>query len=153
MNIRAATMQDLDQIIVLSKEILEFHDKLLPNYFSPNNDEARNTRTANLITYPDAIFLVATDDEDKVVGYIIAQIIDTPRYVRHIRCDINELGITASARKMGAGRALIETLKAECSRRGVQEMHLSVYLNNKNAVAFYEKMGFAPDSQRMVMDL
>ena len=52
------------------------------------------------------------------------------------------IDLTASARRMGIGSALIDTLKAELASRGIARLQLTVGSKNVSAVRFYKKNGF-----------
>jgi ribosomal-protein-alanine N-acetyltransferase len=56
--------------------------------------------------------------------------------------DIQTIAIAESARGRGRGRALLATLLAEASRRGVREVFLEVRADNPVARGLYESLGF-----------
>jgi ribosomal-protein-alanine N-acetyltransferase len=56
--------------------------------------------------------------------------------------DIQTIAIAESARGRGRGRALLATLLAEASRRGVREVFLEVRADNPVAQALYASEGF-----------
>lgn len=59
-------------------------------------------------------------------------------YPAHLHIDL-----LPSLQGRGAGRALIDTLLAELTARGVAGVHLGVSLANVRAVGFYQHLGFS----------
>jgi GNAT superfamily N-acetyltransferase len=60
-------------------------------------------------------------------------------YPAHLHIDL-----LPETQGQGLGRALIETLFAELSRRGVRGLHLGMDPKNTGAAAFYERLGMTP---------
>ena len=52
------------------------------------------------------------------------------------------IDLTASARRKGVGTALMKTLKAQLSQKGIKSVQLTCGSGNKSAIAFYRKNGF-----------
>jgi GNAT superfamily N-acetyltransferase len=59
-------------------------------------------------------------------------------------CEMNRMFVRAEARGMGAGRALVETLKRRAAEMGFHEMRLSALPRHHEALALYRSCGFAP---------
>ena len=56
---------------------------------------------------------------------------------------IGGVGVVPSERRRGTGRALMEAVQDEARRRGVDRVWLEVIVENTNAVALYEQLGYA----------
>ncbi len=56
--------------------------------------------------------------------------------------EIDKLYIQENFCGKGLGKELINHIRKECKVRGVKEVWLSVYENNRRAIGFYEKVGF-----------
>lgn len=103
---------------------------------------------------PDLVF-VALSDDGEVVGYLIAAADDpakaprfsdiayfkdaaaaTARFPAHLHINLDE-----AWRGAGVGRALIEALAGELSRRGVSGVHAVTGRHSRN-VSFYKRAGF-----------
>ena len=54
------------------------------------------------------------------------------------------LGVVATERRRGTGRALMHAIHAEARRRGVERLWLEVIVENTQAVALYEQLGYEP---------
>ncbi len=73
--------------------------------------------------------------EDEVLGYIsFTKILD--------ECQIVNVAVSQSARKMGVGAALIENLLNYCKQNDVCKLFLEVRQSNVPAIKLYEKFGF-----------
>ncbi len=58
-----------------------------------------------------------------------------------------DLFVTPAARRMGAGRALMEAARAEAQRAGVARLELATAKTNVPAQALYESLGWTRDEQ------
>lgn len=73
---------------------------------------------------------------DSVVGYIsFTKIID--------ECQIVNVAVSETARKMGVGTLLIENLLDFCHQNSVNKLFLEVRESNVPAIKLYEKFGFS----------
>ena len=67
----------------------------------------------------------------------------------HEWAEITELYVQPSARRKGAGTALVEAAIAFVRERGCREIHLLVNPANETGLAFYETLGFHRGSWQM----
>ncbi|MGN1164420.1 MAG: GNAT family N-acetyltransferase [Candidatus Ornithospirochaeta sp.] len=56
--------------------------------------------------------------------------------------DIDEFGVREGYRRQGIARAMIEKIKKYARELGTTRIELNVWEFNKNAIAFYENVGF-----------
>jgi len=128
--VRAATLDDLPGIMAL--ETATF----------PRDAWSPATMRAELAG-PHGHYLVATDDDGRVVGYAgLLAPIGTGQG------DIQTVAVAESARRRGLGRELVTRLLAEADRRGASEVLLEVRADNPAAQALYASLGFAPIAVR-----
>lgn len=121
MNIREMTWDDLDQVMVIERE----------NFSVPWTEMGFFT----YLMREDALFLVAEDEEENILGYcgvIIA--IDEG--------DITNVSVKKELQGKGIGKALVQALITQTVSRGVHTLFLEVRESNAGALALYEKMGF-----------
>jgi len=83
--------------------------------------------------YPDG-FIVAQTLKD-VAGYIIA-------YKFRNTAEFDSLAIDKKYRKLGMGKKLAFFMLRKFTKVGLKKAFLEVRATNKNAISFYEKMGF-----------
>ena len=97
----------------------------------PAKDVARKRRVQG------ELFLVAVD-HDAVVGTVMAG------YDGH-RGWVNYLAVAECHRRQGIGRALMVAAEAGVRALGCPKLAVQVRTDNPQALAFYERLGFARD--------
>lgn len=121
MIIREMTWDDLNQVMVIERE----------NFSVPWTE----TGFFTYLMREDALFLVAEDDDENILGYcgvIIA--VDEG--------DITNVSVKKDKQGQGIGSALVKELITKTVSRGVRTLFLEVRKSNAAAQALYEKMGF-----------
>ena len=101
----------------------------------PWNDPGRDI-DRKLAIDPDG-FLVAEHD-GVVVGTVMAG------YDGH-RGWINYLAVDPDAQRLGVGRALMAAAESLLGERGCPKINLQIRTSNREAIAFYESIGYALD--------
>ena len=92
------------------------------------------------LSLPHTLYLIA-EDEGGAAGFIGASImIDS--------ADITNVAVLPEKRRMGAGRALVDAMIAELSKRGVTEVLLEVRAHGIPAIELYKGCGFEQISVR-----
>ena len=85
------------------------------------------------------------EDDGEVIGFNLC-------YVLRRRCDaprellLFEIGVRQDARRRGAGRALIDAMRAWMEREAIAETW--VLADNPGAIAFYAACGFVRDEEQ-----
>ncbi len=106
---------------------------------------------------PNSYFFVATDAEDKTIGYIGTYIVRDEAYVTNV-------AVTESERGRGVGRALVERAVENARACNASFISLEVRLSNAAAVSLYKSVGFEsvgvrpnfyrdPDEDALIMTL
>ena len=91
-------------------------------------------RVAHQIRCPDTVVVVARD-QSSVIGFAIMQF-----FAEHAH--LNLLGVDRSYQHLGVGRRVIEWLEKSARVAGVFTVRLEVRATNRNARAFYRKLGY-----------
>lgn len=102
----------------------------------PQNDPRKDI--ARKLTMNPEWFLVA-ERGGEIVGTVMAG------YEGH-RGWINYLGVAPSFQRGGLGRRLMDEAEARLRAAGCPKINLQVRADNKVAIAFYERIGFAVDA-------
>jgi hypothetical protein len=86
----------------------------------------------------DGVALLA-EDEGRPVGYVLA------RYGDHgpTTAYVSDLWVERDARRRGLGHELLRQVGSAAAERGVTHVLLDVDAKNREAIAFYERLGFA----------
>lgn len=149
--IRQAVGHDYEATNQLFAEIERFHGDLLPHIFRPPNTPARNpTSFDKLLTRQRLGFFVAENEAKQLIGLVVVSLRETHPthpFVRRRYAWIDDLVVTASARRMGVGQALMEAAQAWAIGKGITDMELQVWHNE--AAEFYNQLGYQTLNQTM----
>jgi [ribosomal protein S18]-alanine N-acetyltransferase len=127
-NIRPATLADIPSILSVERT----SDKAA--HWGDN--EYRNVFSAGSVP---RIVLVAEDKQ--VVGFVVVRTIG-PEW------EIENVAVSADARRRGIGVALIKAVASQAQHRGAEALILEVRASNEAARALYERAGFTQSGQR-----
>jgi len=58
---------------------------------------------------------------------------------------VNYLAVAPTSRRRGYGRMLMEHLEAALTRMGCPKLNLQIRASNAGVLAFYQRLGYAPD--------
>jgi ribosomal protein S18 acetylase RimI-like enzyme len=132
MTIRTATPEDVDLLMSLVERL---ESELPPLPYPEDPAEFERGKVERMVT--DGVALVAEDD-GRPVGYALA------RYGDHgpTTVYVSDLWVDAGARRRGLGRELLRGVGTAAAQRGVSHVVLDVDTKNRDAIAFYEHLGF-----------
>lgn len=94
----------------------------------------------SLLSRRDSILIVAAEGE-RVVGYAAV-------WFAGDEGELGDLAVDADHRRRGIGQALVEEVRSEARRRGVDRLYLQVRESNDSALALYEGAGFRQVGRR-----
>lgn len=140
--IRKATLDDYDVIKHFEEELLKIHRERRPDIFDDGDPLHYDMYRSQL---NDKRFIILVYEEDEVVGYICASLFEYRNaLLKPIRgYHISDLFVEEKRRRNGIGRELIKALKEKAKAEGIDRIELMVWTFNKEALAFYEKLGFS----------
>ena len=87
------------------------------------------------LSRPEALFLVAENEEGTVCGYCGA-------YMSLFEADIVNVGVSVPSGGRGTGSALVKELVERLEEKGIESIFLEVRKSNYPARHVYEKTGF-----------
>lgn len=99
---------------------------------SPSDSRAELTRS--LRRDPD-LFLVAEDDNGRIVGVVLGRFDGRRGWVNHLAVDVR-------ARSAGIGTSLMEALEQRLLRKGCRKVNLHIESSNRGVRSFYQKLGY-----------
>jgi GNAT superfamily N-acetyltransferase len=97
---------------------------------------------------PEGDLFVAVDDADRPLG-MVAVGADRDYFTQHPRAYVHILVVDDAVEGRGIGRALMGRAEDWAREHGMKEVVLDVFANNRGAIAFYERCGYAVDHLRM----
>lgn len=153
-SIREATEADYQQLGQLFVEVDALHTQALPHVFQDPGEPARTKEfVANILTDEDAALFVAENDDDgQLIGFVqvdIRKAPDVPVLVPRQLGWISDVVVKKGWQRFGVGRLLMEQAQQWVLERGVTVVQLVVWEFNREAIAFYEKLGYTTASRMM----
>jgi ribosomal protein S18 acetylase RimI-like enzyme len=97
-------------------------------------------------------FVATYEGPDEPLGLLVIKP-DFDYFTDHPRAYVEILVVAEEAEGRGVGRALMAHAEEWGRAHGCHEVVLDVFANNPSAIAFYERIGFAPDHLRMSKSL
>lgn len=152
-HIRRATANDYDDMCELYDEIDTYHRVNLPNVFKkPMNGPAREKEYyLGVISDEDTGFFVAEAD-GKLAGFIhvfVRDMPESPILIHHHYAVVDGIAIRSEFRNQGLGGKLMEKTQEWAAAMGAEYIELNVHEFNRNAISFYEKLGYQTSSRKM----
>jgi GNAT superfamily N-acetyltransferase len=150
--VRPATPKDYEPLCAVVASIDRFHADLVPSRFQRFEGPARPLSwLTGLVESPEGLLLVAERGPD-LVGFLEGRLQGSPEPPMHVPRRwllVDGVGVLEAHRRAGVGRALMDAAHAWARARGVGEVELSVHAANRDALAFYERLGYAPAVHRL----
>ena len=146
MEIRKAIFQDVEGIKELLLQVLNIHAKHRPDLFIPNTTKYTDLELMELMSNPKTPIFVAVD-EDKVIGYafcILQQRLHSNNMTDILTLFIDDLCVEESRRGEHIGEQIYQYVENYAKEIGCYHITLNVWEFNKDAYAFYEKIGLQP---------
>jgi ribosomal protein S18 acetylase RimI-like enzyme len=151
--VREATEADADSISSLNSDVQAAHASAVPWLFKPAGPGTfAPDVVAELLDEPGNLVFIAEVESSSPAGYVYAEIIDRPEtsfnyayqmiYIHHV-------SVRPMLRRQGVGRALLEAVQAEASKRDIHMISLDVWTFNDAARAFFSRSGFTAHSERL----
>ncbi len=147
--IQIATKDDLERILELFDYVIKIHTDGSPNFFksiSPKEDNFHkneiNSLNDFLLSSSHRIYISKCNDE--IVGFakISSRICEGSGWNKRKYCFIYSIGVSKDHHKQGIGKELINAIKNFAKNNKCTQIELNVYEFNKNAISFYEHLGF-----------
>ena len=141
MEIRKATIQDVDKVIELSTQLCinehKYYDNTVDADFAQNNQKFFTDSISN----DDYLTLVAVI-EDNIVGFLIGSISETEEYRNFDEiAEIYSMLVNPDIRSQGTGNKLVKNF-LQWSKDRVKRAKVVVSAPNKRGIEFYKKAGF-----------
>ncbi len=142
--VREARREDLEGVNVIRKQVHQLHLNGRPDMFRGDGWEVVKD-VAEKRFESDKDLVIAAAMEEEIVGFALikmAEIKDHPVKPDQLIYHVEEFGVDENHKRMGIGRKLMHFIREDAKRRGYKRVDLDVWAFNKNALAFYESIGF-----------
>ena len=146
LRVRFAREEDLPAVNRLRREVNELHVQGRPETFKPGfSPELENY--LYVIREDPAKSIVAAEAEDgSICGFAVLHELrkpENPFKREEYFLDVDEFGVAAAWRRRGVGRALMDFIRAHARERGFDRVELNMWEFNREALGFYEAVGFS----------
>lgn len=151
-----ADQTDIPAIVKLLHESDVFHARGAPEHLLDSGQPLRGDDYArHLVTEDNGTVLLAEVGSD-IVGLVQLAFYEgrqAPVMKSRPYAHIGDIVVTESHRKGGVGRQLMASAEAWARERGAIDLELGVWEFNKDAIAFYEALGFHTHRRTMMKAL
>ena len=143
--VREAVMVDIDPILDLWLELLDYHASFDPRY--RRSPDARAGFAVHLREYVDATdrVLLVADADGEVIGFTNGLLAKYPPCLaQRDHGYLDHMVIAPAWRRTGVGTALLDRAMAWFAAQGVPTVETRIHLSNPMVRGFVEKAGFEP---------
>jgi len=157
MNIRLATLDDLDLLARLNTDVQRLHANALPHLFKqPDNPAAiiADFRERIFANVEGRVFFAELDDE--AAGYVYAHMTHRPDNAYTYALDaihIDQISVRPVYQGMGVGYGLVQEVFDWARTEKIKRVTLDTGAFNVEAQAFFKKQGFEVSTYRMGVTL
>jgi GNAT superfamily N-acetyltransferase len=156
MEIRLATMADVEIISALNVDVQNVHAEALPHIFKHVSDPCFAVPyITEQLDDPNNYFYIANiDGED--AGYIFAHVVRRPENAYMHPWNfvyINQISVKPAHQRQGCGAALIQAVRELAREQEITTVALDTWFFNEKAQAFFARQGFVMFNQRMWMQI
>ena len=142
MEIRLATLNDIEALCPLLSEFFTYNAQLQPVYCRAVVENGEYPKS--IIESDDSDFLLAVENHD-IIGFIHINQMKTPPYdsiVPHNYAEIMAFMVTASYRERGVGSKLIDFAEQWSKDRKLEYIELNSLADATQANSFYDNRNF-----------
>lgn len=153
MNVRFAKEEELDRVNELRRQVNDLHVAGKPEVFKPGFSRELRDFIRVIRDDPDKEILVA-EQAGTVCGYAVLHRVhrpETPFMLERDYLDIDEFGVDQAFRRQGVATEMIGFIRAYAEGQGLRRIELNMWEFNRDALAFYEAVGFSTYRRYMEM--
>lgn len=151
-HIRHATSADQPILIALLNELHAYHCALLPEVFQMPEEGAWGDEYVSEVLASREIAVFLAEVEGEAVGFVQVMVKGAhpwAGFIPKMTVSIDAMYVRDGYAGRGIGKALMEQAERRAVERGAEYVELSVWEANRDAVGFYERVGFEPVTRRM----
>ena len=151
--IQTATQEDAPTIAILGADIQEMHHNSRPDWFKPAAAQESAALYEDLLANPSITTYIAEDGAE-ALSFVLVKVhhrAETPLNCAQVVVDINQIGVTPSARGRGVGHELMVSVRALANQVSADRILLTTWEFNSDAHRFFESEGLTAEMRRMSM--
>ena len=155
MEIRFAKENELGRVNELRRQVNDLHVAGRPDLFRPGF--SRELQDFLRVIWNDSEKeIVVAEREGAVCGYAVLHLVHRPENPSKLArdfLDVDEFGVDEAFRRQGVATAMIDFIRAFAKEKGLRRIELNMWEFDRDALAFYEAVGFSTYRRYMEMDL
>ncbi|MFJ7730659.1 GNAT family N-acetyltransferase [Lysinibacillus sp. NPDC097231] len=152
MDIKFATLNDIQQIEILYEELFLEMSKLQPMYIAPAKQDVGFLKKTII---EDTSDILIAEIDNCIVGFLLIQELTTLPYsciVTHQYAYVTDVIVGNQYQSKGIGSVLLEEAKKWALNRQLDYLELNVLAENRGAIALYKKHGYEEKSHTMRLE-
>lgn len=153
--VRPALEDELPRVNELRRMVNDVHVNGRPDIFRSGFCDALAEHVYDKFDSPDSGVLVALLD-GTVCGFAIVEYIHRPQSPYNLERSyyhVEEFGTDPAFRRRGVATAMVAYMRADAKARGFKKLELDMWEFNRDALAFYESVGFRTFRRYMENDV
>ena len=153
--VRFAEEHELDRVNVLRRQVNDLHVAGKPEIFKPGFPDELREYVRSIWNDPDKAIVVA-EREGEICGFAVLHRVvrsETPFMFVRDYLDIDEFGVDEAHRREGVATEMIAFIRAYAKENGFSRIELNMWEFNREALAFYEAVGFSTYRRYMEMQI
>ena len=153
MIIRNAKLEDVNQIVILLKQVSDIHSLGRPDIFKEKTIKELKEEGIQCINNYERNMIVA-EDEDKIKGLAIYKFIEVNDHLYKLDkkiLSVSELVVEEKQRSKGIGKLLLDKIKTIAKQEKCDNIELNCWSFNIGAMNFYKDYGMK--EQRVFFEL
>lgn len=155
MSVRFAQREDLDRVNELRKQVNDLHVEGKPEVFKPGFPNELRDFIHTIVEDPSKRILVC-ERGGIICGFaVLSRVVrpETPFKLALDYLDIDEFGVDEPYRRQGVASEMIEAVRGIAKDMGLSRIELNMWEFNRDALAFYEAVGFRTYRRYLEMKL
>ena len=155
MAVRFVREEELDRVNALRRQVNDLHVLGRPDIFKPGFPQELAEHIYTIMEDPDQEIVVC-EREGVLCGFAVLHHIirpETPFMKVRDFLDIDEFCVDDAFRRTGVATEMISFIRSYAKAQGFDRIELNMWEFNKDALAFYEAVGFTTYRRYMEMQI
>lgn len=143
--IRELKKEDYSDVFELEKQVHKIHYKSRPDLYNDVSDLFQKNYYESIINSQNNISM-GIEESGRIVAIILAEIKETSNISiikKRNYCYIDDIVVDENYRRKGYARKLFNALKEKLGECNIDDIELTVWPFNKDAIVFYESLGMS----------
>lgn len=153
--VRYARFEELQRVNELRKQVNELHCKGRPEIFRSGFCREMQDIIFDMLESEDSDIIVA-ERNGIICGFASVKYVVKPLSQYNLErkyYNIVEFGVDEEYRRQGVASEMLDFIREEARKRGLDKIELDMWEFNENALKFYEAVGFKTYRRYMELDI